>query len=672
MSWLKTSEERQSNYVLENPNHPVAKAFFMGDGNRAVTGRPVNDQRALSLSAIYNAVSVIAGDLATVSLKLYRARDDGGREEERGHALWDLLTLSPAEGITSADWREASQGHLLLRGNAYSEIVRMGNGHVDQLRIHAPTDVQRVTVEGTSVYKIVPERRWVMGGDMLHVHGPGGNGIDGWSVIKLARENWGLASALEESNARFIANASRPSGFLTTEASMKPDTLAKIRDLWGKRNTGLDNVGGTPVLDGGFTWQQVGLSAEDSQYIESRKLSINDIARWFNIPPHMIKDLDRATFSNIEHQAIEYVRGTLLPWAIRWQQHLDLKLLTEKERRAGLFIAFNLDSKLQGDVQTRSQAQKMWLESGAMTPNEIRRLENRPALPGGDRALIRMDMMPLDRIDEVQEVETDEEGRTRVRFYEQRGSGERERTETPREIRSPDMRLQLRASFEPLILGGAERMVKGEVRDVKRLLAKMRSEGWTESELRQRLEAYYFDEYPALATSWMGHILRSYAEAVARAAAEEIAAEVAIDAGGFADEYTEGFVARYAGRSRRDLMGVETDQIESRLNVWVDGDSQVAPKPQQVANREAVKLGDFIARQTFIAGGIGYLVWRSIGDSCPYCTRLNGKRIDPRTSFIQAGEEFEGEGSDVPLVPKNNVSHAPAHRGCNCTIVPGI
>ena len=646
-SWLKTSDEvRANNYSIENPSTPIAKALMMLGGEKTITGRPMNDGRALSLSPIFNAVTVIAGDLATIPLKVYR-RSDRGREEETGHPLSELLEFEPTAMVTSAAWREASQSHVLLRGNCYTEIVSNSRGVITELVPQSPTDVVR---EGVT-YKLVSEKRGIHAANMLHVAGPGGNGVDGWSVIKLARENWALASALEESNSRFISNASRPSGFLTTEASMKPETLKKIKDLWGKRNSGLDNIGGTPVLDGGFKWQQVGLSAEDAQFLQSREFSVVEIARWFNITPHKLQDLSRATFSNVEELAIAYVRNTLRPWAVRWEQAMNLKLLTQRERRAGLYVGFNLEGLLRGDIEARTAAYRSQFEMGALTPNEIRALEDRNPVEGGDEPFVRLDMVKLTQAGVPQEVQEKEPEPRAER----------------REYRTHDRRMQLRSTYLPILLEGTQRMVRGEVRNVRRILQRTEPD-----QLQGRIEGYYFDEHPGFATSVMGPLFRSYAVGMSLAALNEVDSDITLDAGQYADTYTESFVARYSARSRRALAGLEAEAIEQRLHTWTEGDAGAAPRPQQVASEEVIKLGDAVARMAFIAAGVVGLIWRTVGDSCPYCVRLNGKRVDSRSSFIQAGEAFEGEGDVPDLVPSSNITHAPAHRGCNCIIIPGL
>lgn len=645
MSVFKTPEERRS-YSLENPSNSLLSMFTGGE--RTISGRAMNDQRALSQSAIWNAVTCIAGDIGTVPLKLYR-RTDGQKREETGHALYDLLAHQPTPLITSAAWREASQGHLLLRGNAYTEIEADGRGRITALIMHHPDAVMRDGLVYIVRYNM--DERRVPAANMLHLAGPGSNGVDGWSVLKLARESWSLASALEESNARFIANASRPSGFLTTDQPMKPETLRRLKEQWSERNSGMENVGVTPVLDGGFTWQRVGLTAEDSQFLETRVFTLGEIARWFNITPHKLQDLSHATFSNVEELGIAYVRGTLRPWAVRWEQVLNQKLLTERERAQGLYIQFNLEGLLRGDVRSRTEAYRSQFEMGALTPNEIRELEDRNPIDGGDDAYVRLDMAPLTRLEEMQTQEADEP--------------EPAQRAEPVERRAPTMRMELREGFRPLFLDHAQRLVRGEVRDVRRLLTR-------KADLRDAVRRYYFEDLPEFAQRTMGPIFRAYALQMAQAARAEVGGKYMIDAGTFADLYTENFANSYAARGRYDLQDREAEEIEQRLTVWSDGDQATQAKHLQVSDREVVKLGEAIARQAFVAAGILTLVWRAVGDTCPYCRGLDGRVISSQSLFAGPGNAVEGEGTDDVLRPSGSVGHPPLHAGCNCIVSPGI
>lgn len=649
MEWLKSPPERRS-YSLENPSVSFASMFTGGDAT--ISGRPMSDRRALSLSPIWAAVHAIGGDLATVSLKVLRRMPDNTRSEARDHPLYDILAYQPTDMVTSTSWRESALGHLLLRGNHYAGIQVDGRGRVTELVPFHPDEIER---KGR-IYLHRPSNTTISSDMMVHFAGPGENGVDGWSVIKLARESWSLASALEESNARFIANASRPSGFLTTDQPMSPETLKNLKEQWVQRNAGLDNVGNTPVLDGGFTWQRVGLTAEDSQFLQTREFSVSEIARWFNIPPHKLQDLSRATFSNIEQQQIHYVVNTLTPWATRLEQEMNMKLLTSNERADGYYIKFMLDSLLRGDIESRTNAYRAQFEMGALTPNEIRALEDRNPIENGDDAYVRLDMAPLSRLEEIQGGDMPEENAKPLQIERRLA-----------EYRSPDVRIALRESFRPMFLDATQRLVRGEIRNVRRIIRENAADA-----IRAALEAYYFDLNPEFAFRTMNPVFRTYANSVAAAARAEIDSGFEIDSDGYADLYTETFATRYSARSRTHLDGQEPDEIERRLSVWADGDAERQAKHFRVTGSEIVKLADAVALESFIAGGVLSLIWRSVGDSCPYCLRLNGTQVSSSRPFLAANEPLEVDEEGVPpLVSAGPIRHAPAHRGCNCIIVPG-
>jgi len=221
MRWIKTPEERSD--TLENPS--VSLAAMLSGGQRSITGRTINAQTAMGLAAFWNGVSIIAGDVASVPLNVYR-KVGRSRELETGHPVYDLIHTMPTEMLSSVAWREASQGHLLLRGNAYSAFDVDGGGNVTDI---VPLDPTKVTRKGSNyIWQSDGARETFPAENVIHIPGVGGNGIDGWSVLKMARDSLGLSTGLEESNARLIANASRPSGLLTTPNKLTPEAATAL------------------------------------------------------------------------------------------------------------------------------------------------------------------------------------------------------------------------------------------------------------------------------------------------------------------------------------------------------------------------------------------------------------------------------------------------------------
>jgi len=662
---LSTLERR---YSLENPNVPIAEGFTLLNlfgGQNTVTGKVVTADVALNASAVWSAVNVIAGTVGSLPIKLYRRRDDGGKEEERGHWVAGFCRDGPNEYMVAGSYREAAQGHLLLRGNTFTELIREGSRVVGARLLHPDMVKLRNTRGGyiwTHEEQGVP--RPILWEDMLHIAGLGGDGILGWSVLKAARESIALGLAAEEYSARFYSNNARPSGFLSVPEVLKAESKENLVKSWNAAQGGLTNAHKVAVLEGGITWQQMSLSAEDSQMLQSRQFQLREIARWFNIPPHKIGDLDDATFSNISEQQIQFMQDTMEPWLVRWEQAVNSRLLTEEERNAGLFVEYLRDARMVGDPEKRGNFYTAQVNVGAMTPNEIRAKENRNPVPGGDKAFIRMDMIPLDQLDAM----TVDERQTLL--LASHGIHVEPKRETRAvERRGYQKRYQLRTRFRSNFLEASERLVRGEIRDLSRKLGLLdepvRFADW--------LEDYYFNAFPEFATRTMGPVFDLYGQTVADAAAQEIGLdEPTDDIGRHLSLFTEGFIKRHARSSRKQLISLSKEPeprqaVEERITAWDEG-AQGESRASQVADNETVLEGESVARAVWLAGGILTLRWLAISDSCPYCRRMNGSVAGILSNFVDRGQAVTSDQGE--LVPSVNIPHPPLHRGCDCLIVP--
>lgn len=279
------------------------------------------------------------------------------------------------------------QAHLCLRGNAYARVVRTGGGVVSEIDPIHPDRVsvfKRGNVVTYSVQRPEGGGQDILSVDqMLHVRAMGPEGIIGYSPITLARESIGLAIATEKHGAKLFANGARPSGVLETPGPLSKEQLALMRDEWERTHGGVNNANKTAILFGGLKYSGVSMSNEDAQFLETRKFQVTDIARIFRVPPHKIADLSQSTFSNIEHQSIEFVTDCIGPWAKRWEQRMNLTLLTPTERKE-YFIELVLDGILRGDITSRYAAYRTGREGGWLSPNDIRDTENMNRIEGGD------------------------------------------------------------------------------------------------------------------------------------------------------------------------------------------------------------------------------------------------------------------------------------------------
>ena len=377
--------------------------FFMGG---TTSGKPVNERSAMQMTAVYSCVRILAEAVAGLPLHLYHYRADGGKEKAINHPLYRLLHDEPNPEMSSFVFRETLMTHLLLWGNAYSQVIRNGKGEVIALY---PLMPNRMTVDrdakGQLYYKYTTssDDAPTMEGttvnlpptDVLHIPGLGFDGLVGYSPIAMAKNAIGMAIACEEFGARFFANGAAPSGVLEHPGTIKDPS--RLRETWQSQFGGSANTGKVAILEEGMKYTPISISPEQAQFLETRKFQINEIARIFRVPPHMVGDLEKSSFSNIEQQSLEFVKYTLDPWLIRWEQSIFRALFTESEKKE-YFVKFNVEGLLRGDYATRMSGYATARQNGWMSTNDIRELENLDRIPaeeGGDLYLINGNMLPL-------------------------------------------------------------------------------------------------------------------------------------------------------------------------------------------------------------------------------------------------------------------------------------
>lgn len=365
-------------------------------GGQSATGVTVTPTSARRIAAVFCAVRIIAESVASLPLFVYRRRADGkGKDKQPTNPLHRLLHDQPNPWQTSFEWLEMMTGHVCLRGNAYAEILYDGRGgirmliprHPDRIRVY---DITNAGIgDQALVYEYQPmtgPSRFLFADEVVHIKGMSDDGLVGLSPIEEFREALGISIATEQYAGRFFANYGNPGGVLTHPSKLSKDAQARLREQWETKHTGIENAHKVAVLEEGLTWTAIGVKPQDSQLLESRKFSVTEIARIFRVPPHMLADLERATFSNIEQQSIEFVVHTLRPWLVRWEKRLAMVLLTPKERSEGLFIEFSVDGLLRGDITSRYRSYAVGRQWGWLSANDVRALENMNPRedPGGD------------------------------------------------------------------------------------------------------------------------------------------------------------------------------------------------------------------------------------------------------------------------------------------------
>ena len=374
------------------------------DTGQSNSGISVDEETALKISAVYACVKVISETVASLPLNLLKEETNGDTCKAKQHPLHGVLHDAPNHEMSSFTFREMLMTNLLLWGNAYALIKRDRSGHVTELY---PLKAKNMTVErnagGQIVYKYTTDLsvKTYTARQVFHIPAFSFDGVVGVSPITYARESMGLALATEEFGARFFGNGAKPGGVLEHPGVVKDPE--RLRDSWNKVYQGTKNSHKVAVLEEGMKYHEIGMSPEDSQFLETRQFQLNEICRIFRVPPHMIGDLTRSTFSNIEHQSIDFVVHTIRPWLVRWEQAIQRSCLGEDERTI-YFAKFKVDGLLRGDFASRMTGYATARQNGWLSANEIRELEDMNKIPadkGGDDYLVNGNMTPIKKIEGV-------------------------------------------------------------------------------------------------------------------------------------------------------------------------------------------------------------------------------------------------------------------------------
>ena len=387
----------------ENRTAGSAYTFYIGG---TTAGKTVTERSAMQMTAVYSCVRILAEAVAGLPLHLYKYTDGGGKEKALNHPLYRLLHDEPNPEMSSFVFRETLMTHLLLWGNAYAQVIRNGKGEVIALYPLMPNKMSVDRDENGRLYytyyrgsdEAIKNKDFAVTlqpSDVLHIPGLGFDGLVGYSPIAMAKNAIGLAIACEEYGAKFFANGAAPGGVLEHPGTIKDPQ--RVRESWQSTFGGSGNANKIAVLEEGMKYTPIGISPEQAQFLETRKFQINEIARIFRVPPHMVGDLEKSSFSNIEQQSLEFVKYTLDPWVIRWEQSIQRALLSQGEK-AEYFVKFNLEGLLRGDYQSRMNGYAIGRQNGWMSANDIRELENLDRIPveeGGDLYLINGNMLPM-------------------------------------------------------------------------------------------------------------------------------------------------------------------------------------------------------------------------------------------------------------------------------------
>lgn len=677
--------------LLERRTHPSQQslAAIFGLNSNTYAGVAVTEETAMSYSAVFAAVRLLSWTTAMLPLLTYRRRPAGGKDRATDLPLYNLLKEETNPEMTAFDFRATIMSHAVGRGNGYAEIEWSNAGQPLALWPLNPAKMEPTRTKGELRYLYtLPDGTTanLPAWRIHHIRGLGNNGIIGYSPIRLAMQAIGLGLGTEEYGSRLFSNGAKPGGIVKHPGKLSDTAYERIKKSWNAEQQGLSNAHRTRILEEGMSFENIGVAPEEAQFLETRKFQVNEIARWFNVPPHMIADLDKATFSNIEEMGIGFVIYSLGPWLTNMEQALQRDLLTPTEKRS-IFIEHLVDALLRGRILERYQAYQTAIMNGIMSPNEARDRENLNPYDGGDVFLQPLNMAPVGTTPAASSVpaqrsqahgqgcacgachDAARSKRADANDDDDTADGESDHTKKWRRSKQ-----KLARDYIPLFADVAGRMVRREVNDVRRAVSKhlrKRSVG----DFREWLDTFYPEFADVLADAFEP-LMETYAAQVATATADELGK----DDPGLTDELTD-FIKRYLANmaegytasSRNQLealiadaeaAGIDIgDEIEARLDGWEES------RADQMADGESFEAGNALAVANYRYFNVRRLLWAASGKSCPFCRRLSGKTAGIEEYMVQKGDTVAGDPGDTPMLVRSNMRHGPIHRGCDCVTV---
>jgi len=358
------------------------------------SGVSITSGNAMQISTVFSCIRVLGESVGGLPLHLIEEKD-GKKNKAKNHPLYNILYLQPNNETVAFNYYETIIAHLCLRGNHYSQIVRDRAGRIIELIPLNPASVTKSRIENGDIkyfYQNGTIKRIFDKHEIFDVLGLSLDGFTGVSPISYQRESLGLSKATEQYGAKYFDNNAKPSGILEIPETLSEDAYQRLSKSWNDRHGGIANSNKTALLEGGAKWKQISLSNEDSQFLDTRKFQRSEICGIFRVPPHMIADLEKATFSNIEHQSIEFAIHSLRPYLVRIEQAISSQLLSATDR-VTYYPKFNMEGLLRGDTKSRYESYNLARNMGVMSANDIREKEDLNPIENGDIYLQPMNMV---------------------------------------------------------------------------------------------------------------------------------------------------------------------------------------------------------------------------------------------------------------------------------------
>lgn len=643
-------------------------------GFDTTAGPKISEENALENAAVWNAITILSTIPAMLPLNLYQ-RQSKGKQKATDHPYHKLLWIQPNPEMTAMPFREAMMGHLLTWGNAYIEKEWAESGYIKALWPIPPNRIrpERSKATGRLIYYFKRNdgtEQTLTRDNIIHIPAFGGNGLMGYSPIRMHKEALGLAKAMEEFGAGFFGRGATPGAVLQHPETVSEEAQDRLKKQVHKAVGGLDNAHRLLILEEGMTWNKIGLPPEEAQFIQSRTFEIDEVARIYNLPPHLLKQLNRATFSNIEELGLEFVDYSLMPWLKRVEQNFTVQMHLV-ENGSGLFYEHNVDALLRGNITTRYAAYAQGRQWGWLSADDIRELENMNPLPDGqgEMYLIPMNMTTAEAMQ--QQLEELPMSVQQPLLLEEKSlyAVKKKAREAP-----PQGRKEQEKIFYPLFKNNAQRLINKEVIATTRALNKYQRD--VADTFNNWLDEFY-QGHNQYVIDLLTPVYTAYAKAIRNAAGNEIGktieeTETLVN---FLLDYIQKYADRHTSSSIGQIRSIMNDgdltyeekkeSVIGRLEEWNE------KRAEKIANDEVVRSGNAIARAAWATVGITQLQWVNTGSkTCDFCVQMNGKVVGIEEFFLSADESIEGQHGGEWMKITGPKSHPPIHQGCVCMIVP--
>jgi HK97 family phage portal protein len=655
----------------------------LGYGGASNAGVAVGEDDALTYSAWFSGVQQISQTVASMPLVLYRRKGEA-KDRYSVDPLYYALHTKVNPYMSAFSFKEVMLYCMIVWGNFYAVPIYEEGRRGLRITELWPLDPSRVVCyfeEGKKKYKFLKANgTWIYFShdEIFHVAGFGKNGYTGLSILMLAAESIGLGVAQEDFAARFFGTGTNVGGIFTYPGQLSPEAVENIKSTIGKLYSGLSNSHKFMVLEEGMTFSRTTMPLQDAQFLEGRVFSIQNVARFLNMPPHKLKDQSRSSFSNIESEQLSWWTDTIRPWVTRIESAINSQLIREIEQEK-VFAEFLFDAILRADIKTRYEAYSTALQNGIMTRNEVRARENLNPIDneGGDIFTVQLNLTNLKDVGKVPEsidtgVDTDDAGQgtadtdTTAAPAGPDDNDEQERTEfrsaffrslPEKRKRSVVERRRIQKRGTAKLISAFEKIVKRDVQALRKMVdnnLKSRTLRTLES-FQTDLNSHYDSTFDEIYRSIYPVIL-AYARSVVVAAEAEMGNEIDIDIEEKVDKFTRNAIGGYVTRNKTQIINALEKDIESDILDYIEETRAVT-----VGNREGVGVAGYFAAAAFFAAG--YRVsWVTVGENCPMCDEMDGKTIEKGNDFVSEGDRIGH------MALAYAIAHPPLHGGCDCTV----